>query len=203
MTEGRKGRRSVTSDERKLWKLVAKQFVPLDRTKLGPDDEDAPPPVPPPTNRPATRPMAAAKTVTPKKPAPIPKTPTLADFEARRAKRLSAGRIAIEARLDLHGMRQEEARDALLRFLRSAQASGLRHVKVITGKGVRPGDDELKPFSMFDDARRGVLRDQVPRWLSDGAARALVVSFTEAGRGHGGSGALYVQIRKKAGGGKS
>ncbi len=203
MTEGRKSRRPVTADERKLWKLVAKQFVPLDRGALEADVLEATAPVITAASTAAPKALALAKVVAPKKPAPIPQTPTLADFEARRAKRLSAGRIAIEARLDLHGMRQDEAREALMRFLRSAQASGLRHVKVITGKGARPGDDDLKPFSMFDDARRGVLRDQVPRWLSDGAARALVVSFTEAGRGHGGSGALYVQIRKKAGGGKS
>ena len=202
MTEGRKSRRPVTADERKLWKLVAKQFVPLDRGALEADVRESTAPVPTAASFPAPKAVALAKIVGPKKPAPIPQTPTLADFEARRAKRLSAGRIAIEARLDLHGMRQDEAREALMRFLRSAQASGLRHVKVITGKGARPDDDDLKPFSLFDDARRGVLRDQVPRWLSDGAARALVVSFTEAGRGHGGSGALYVQIRKKAGGGR-
>jgi len=197
MTEGRKGRRSVTAEERKLWKTVAIHFVPLHRHKLAPDDAGEAAPVPPAQAEPV--PQAPAKPTAPRKPAPALKTPTLAEFEARRAKRLSAGRIAIEARLDLHGMRQDEAREALMRFLRTAQANGLRHVKVITGKGAPGRADELKPFSLFDDSRRGVLRDQVPRWLQDGAVRSLVVSFTEAGRGHGGSGALYVQIRKKLG----
>ncbi len=199
MTEGRKSRRSVTAEERKLWKAVSKQFVPLDRATLEPDDEADVAPAPPAAIRPVPKPLAPAKSAAPKKPAPIAKTPTLADFEARRAKRLSAGRIAIEAKLDLHGMRQEEAREALMRFLRSAQSNGLRHVKVITGKGAPNRAEDQKPFSLFDETRRGVLRDQAPRWLSEPTARSLVVSFTEAGRGHGGSGALYIQIRKKGG----
>jgi DNA-nicking Smr family endonuclease len=199
MTGGRRGSRKVTPDERKLWKTVAKDFVPLDRSTLEPDDE---PPVveaaPAQPSRPAPRTQPAPKTTGPANTPVLAKTPTLAEFEARRAKRLAAGRIAIEAKLDLHGMRQDEAREALMRFLRAAQASGLRHVKVITGKGA-PERDEHRPFSMFEENRRGVLRDQVPRWLGDSSARALVVSFTEAGRGHGGSGALYIQIRKKSG----
>jgi DNA-nicking Smr family endonuclease len=199
MTVERKGRRPVTAEERKLWKTVAKEFVPLDRNKPLPDEEAEVNLAPTPAPRPAPKPHGAAKAAAPKKTAPLAKTPSLADFEARRAKRLSAGRIAIEARLDLHGMRQEEAREALMRFLRSAQANGLRHVKVITGKGVPERDAELKPFSLFEENRRGVLRDQAPRWLQSPEARSLVVSFTEAGRGHGGSGALYVQIRKKGG----
>ncbi len=199
MTSGRKGRRPVTAEERKLWKTVAKQFVPLDRNKDALDADDEAARAPPPEIRAVAKPERAAKTAVPKKVATVAKAPTLAEFEARRAKRLSAGRIAIEARLDLHGLRQDEAREALMRFLRSAQANGLRHVKVITGKGVSADNADLKPFSLFEETRRGVLRDQVPRWLSDGTARALVVSFTEAGRGHGGSGALYVQIRRKGG----
>ncbi len=200
MTGERKGRRPVTAEERKLWKAVAKQFVPLDHSKLEPDlEEDATPPVPA-SLRPAPKSQTPAKSVAPKKLVAPSKTPTMADFEDRRAKRLSAGRIAIDARLDLHGMRQDEAREALMRFLRSAQANGLRHVKVITGKGAPERDAELKPFSLFEENRRGVLRDQVPRWLQSPDARTLVVSFTEAARGHGGSGALYIHIRKKGGG---
>ena len=49
------------------------------------------------------------------------------------------------------------------------------------------------------DDRRGVLREQVPRWLSSPDLRDLVVGFTEAGRTHGGSGALYVRLRRRQG----
>jgi DNA-nicking Smr family endonuclease len=197
MTGRRGGRRTVTDDEHRLWKAVAKRFVPLDREKLKEiADEPAPVAVAPKPTPPKEKSPARALKPAPKPRVPAP-PPTLAEFENRRAKRLGAGRLPIEARLDLHGLRQDEARDALMGFLRSAQANGLQHVKVITGKGAPTRDAELKPFDLFDDSRRGVLREQVPRWLASGEARALVVSFTEAARGHGGSGALYIQIRKK------
>ena len=121
----------------------------------------------------------------------------MAGFEPRRAKRLGSGRLPIEARLDLHGLRQDEARTELFRFLRAAQANGLKHVKVITGKGMADADASLRPFSLFEDKRRGVLREAVPRWLNEPGGRSVVVSFTEAGRAHGGGGALYIQIRKR------
>jgi len=121
----------------------------------------------------------------------------LANFEHRRARRLSSGRLPIDAKLDLHGLRQDEAHGALLAFLRRAQSEHLRHVKIVTGKGVAADDAQVRPYSLFDENRRGVLREQVPRWLAEPAFRVLVVSFTVAGRGHGGSGALYIQIRKR------
>ena len=177
MTTGRGPRRPVTEDERKLWKAVSKQFKPLDRAKRE-DADEAPAAAKP---RVDAKPTRAKEQPAPVVTAPPPKKravavkPSLGDFEARRAKRLSAGRLPIEARLDLHGMRQEEARETLMRFLRAAHNNGLKHVKVITGKGAPAADAELKPFSLFDDTRRGVLRDQVPRWLQSSDARSLVV----------------------------
>jgi len=114
-------------------------------------------------------------------------SPPLADFDRRTARRIGSGQIEIDARLDLHGLRQREAHAALLRFLRSAQARGDRIVLVITGKGAagaRDGDDD-----------RGVLKRNVPRWLAEAALRAIVVSHTTAHARHGGEGALYVRIR--------
>lgn len=197
MTSGRRPRRHVTPDEAKLWRTVTKQFVPLDPARVESEGIEQPglagskpghsKPTPP------AQPVVAAKRPAPKIGAP------LSDFEPRRAKRLAAGRLPIDGKLDLHGLRQDEARRELLSFLHRAQDAGLKHVKVITGKGAAGTEDaEPRPFDLFDDNRRGVLRDQVPRWLSDGSFRPLVVSFTVAGRGHGGGGALYVQIRKKA-----
>ncbi len=109
-------------------------------------------------------------------------------------RRLAAGKLPIDARIDLHGMRQDEARAALQRFLAVSQLRGDRHVKVITGKGRKANDSE--PFEMFDD-RRGVLRETVPVWLSGPDMRDLVVSFTAAARSHGGDGALYVRLRRR------
>jgi DNA-nicking Smr family endonuclease len=58
-------------------------------------------------------------------------------------------------------------------------------VLVITGKG-----------KMGAESERGVLRRQVPQWLSLPEFRSLVVGFEEAHIGHGGEGALYVRVRR-------
>ena len=203
MTRGRR-HRHVTKDEWQLRKAVTEQITPLapDRV-IGDDGDDEPvakvPPSPPGPRAKVKLPPAAPHTWSAKaQPRPKPATAPLDDFEVRRARRLGSGRLPIEARLDLHGLRQDEAHTELLRFLQAAQDNGLKHVKVITGKGAPGPHAQLRPFTMFDDNRRGVLRESVPRWLSERDCRPLVVSFTEAGRSHGGSGALYIQIRKKA-----
>ena len=58
---------------------------------------------------------------------------------------------------------------------------------MITGKGRNGGEGE---------ATRGVLRRLVPIWLASAELRAVVVGFDEAGRAHGGAGALYVRLRR-------
>jgi DNA-nicking Smr family endonuclease len=102
--------------------------------------------------------------------------------------------VAVEARLDLHGMRQKEAHAALRRFVRSAQAKGYRHVLVITGKGAEP--DRNRPF--YEAETRGVLRAAVPHWLAAADLAPLIVSYAEAPRRLGGEGALYVRLRRRA-----
>jgi DNA-nicking Smr family endonuclease len=82
-------------------------------------------------------------------------------------------------------MRQERAFHALGSFLRKAQSRGDRLVLVVTGKG-RAGE-----------AGRGVLRESVPAWLARPDLRQLVVGWEEAGRRHGGAGALYVRVRRR------
>ena len=83
-------------------------------------------------------------------------------------------------------MTQVRAHHALLGFLQRAHHDGLTFVLVITGKGKVGGAE----------SERGVLRRQVPHWLSLPEFRALVVGFEEAHIGHGGEGALYVRIRR-------
>ena len=62
------------------------------------------------------------------------RTPPLADFDRKAVRRIRSGRIDIEARIDLHGMRQDEALGALRAFLYANHARGVRWVLVITGK---------------------------------------------------------------------
>ncbi|MGD9785517.1 MAG: Smr/MutS family protein [Hyphomicrobiaceae bacterium] len=123
--------------------------------------------------------------------------PDLANFDRNALRRIRSGRIAIEARLDLHGMRQDEAHFALRSFIAGCQSRGMRWVLVITGKG-KPVATHLsdQPFDGYS-ADRGVLRRQVPRWLADADMRALVVSYAPAAAPHGGEGAIYVQLRPR------
>ena len=65
----------------------------------------------------------------------------LAQLEDRTLRRLARGLSDVDARIDLHGMRQERAFSALVSFLRRAQARGARLVLVITGKGLREATD--------------------------------------------------------------
>ncbi len=108
--------------------------------------------------------------------------------------RLARGQMPVDAAIDLHGMRQGEAHRALLGFVQRAAAQGLGFVLVVTGKGAgSTGASSTDPVSVGE---RGVLRRLVPHWLSDPGLRGAVIGFEEAGRAHGGSGALYVRLRR-------
>jgi DNA-nicking Smr family endonuclease len=84
---------------------------------------------------------------------------------------------------------QAEAHQALRGFLRQSQARGARLVIVVTGKGA-PLDEVRWPNE------RGVLKRLTPQWLREADLRSVVLGFEEAGRAHGGSGALYVRLRR-------
>ena len=127
---------------------------------------------------------SACQNPRPPKPEP-PDAPPLAPLGRRERSQLSRGKKQIDARLDLHGMTQTRAHHALSGFLQRAHHDGLTFVLIITGKG-----------KMGAESERGVLRRQVPHWLSLPEFRTLVVGFEEAHIGHGGEGALYVRIRR-------
>jgi DNA-nicking Smr family endonuclease len=110
--------------------------------------------------------------------------PPLAALGRRIRTRVARGKEVIDGRLDLHGLTQSEAHTALLRFLRAATAREARLVLVITGKGGR-GEGE-----------RGILKRQVPQWLSLPEFRALIIGFEQAHVVHGGEGALYIRVRR-------
>jgi DNA-nicking Smr family endonuclease len=103
-------------------------------------------------------------------------------LDRRSAERLRRGATRVEARLDLHGMTQAEAHAALVDFLLRAQTAGRRCVLVITGKG---------------EANGGVLRSAVPRWLNEPANRARILAFASAQARDGGTGALYLLLRRR------
>jgi DNA-nicking Smr family endonuclease len=176
-------KRSLSEEERALWESVAKQTKPLRRRHRAAKPLALPDAEAPATAKPAATPRQPPSATIP--PAPKPAAPPLAPLGRRERSQLSRGRKEIDARLDLHGMTQIRAHRALSGFLQRAQSDGLTFVLVITGKG-----------KMGAESERGVLRRQVPQWLSLPEFRPLVVGFEEAHIGHGGEGALYVRIRR-------
>ena len=176
-------KRGLSEEERALWESVAKQIKPLRKKPRAAKPETiAATPVLKPVASP--KPPASAKILRAAKPE-VPAAPPLAPLGRRERSQLSRGKKQIDARLDLHGMTQTRAHHALSGFLHRAHHDGLTFVLVITGKGKVGAESE-----------RGVLRRQVPHWLSLPEFRSLVVGFEEAHIGHGGEGALYVRIRR-------
>jgi DNA-nicking Smr family endonuclease len=107
-------------------------------------------------------------------------------------RRMIRGKMKPEARIDLHGMTLSEAHPALVDFVIDAHARGLRLLLVITGKG-RGGDrEDHGPIPI----RRGVLKQQVPGWLTAPPLGPLVLEIREAHQRHGGGGAYYVYLRR-------
>ena len=179
-------RRALSEEERTLWESVAKHAKPLRRKSAGPRNGPVVPgPETPAAGRPVVPPNSPASAGALRTP-PDPVPPPLAPLGRRERSQLSRGKKKIEARLDLHGMTQLRAHRALSGFLQRAQAEGLTFVLVITGKG----------RASAAESERGVLRRQVPQWLSLPELRSIVVGFEEAHIGHGGEGALYVRIRR-------
>lgn len=121
----------------------------------------------------------------------------LPGLDGRTTERLRRGVLEPEARLDLHGLTEAVAHSVLTAFLRTAHARGLRLVLIVTGKGAKPGDHD-KPFDLELHGRsRGVLNTMTPRWLKEPGIAPLIADMRPAHRRHGGSGALYVYLRRR------
>ncbi|MEQ9447637.1 MAG: Smr/MutS family protein [Rhodospirillaceae bacterium] len=122
----------------------------------------------------------------PKQLAPI-SSGAVPDIDRRTGTRFKRGRMAIDDRIDLHGLTLDQAHASLAAFIRRAHAKQARCVIVVTGKG-RGGKGE------------GKIRAELPSWLNQPGLRPLVLAFTEARPGHGGAGAFYVLLKRKRAG---
>ena len=98
-------------------------------------------------------------------------------------RKLRRGHWVTQAQLDLHGMRTDEAREALAEFLRSAGRRGLRCVRVIHGKGL--GSVNREP----------VLKKKVRNWL---VQKEEVLAFCQARAADGGAGAVMVLLKAQS-----
>lgn len=103
-------------------------------------------------------------------------------------KKRMTGRIDLT--IDLHGLNQEQAYDAILKTLVYAYNNNRIFILIITGKGKPSLKNLQSPPS-------GILREKVPKWLESKPLSDFVFKVEQADKRHGGTGALYVQLRKK------
>ncbi len=175
------GRRPI-SDEAALFRAAMHDVKPLRVRRPKPA---RPAPVAAPAKA-IVLPRKLAKPVVPSAPriAIVPAAKANPGIDRRTAERLRKGDLAIERRIDLHGMTQDHAHAVLDRFIAGAWRDGKRMLLVITGKG-------------NVGAGGGVLRRSVPRWLAVGDHAARVLRIEPAQPRHGGTGALYVLLRRQ------
>jgi DNA-nicking Smr family endonuclease len=114
-------------------------------------------------------------------PAPPPKSAPNPGLDRNTARRFERGELPIDRAIDLHGLTEARAHQALDRFMADAVASGARMLLIVTGKG-KDGD--------------GVLRRHVPDWLRLGPVGGRILRQAQARLPHGGAGALYVLLRR-------
>lgn len=110
------------------------------------------------------------------------KSEFITPLDRRKEKQVRDGSLAIEARLDMHGLTQTEAYAALATFMMKQVLVGRRNVLIVTGKG-RGG--------------AGVLRTNLVSWLETLDCAAHILAVRSAAICHGGAGAFYVILRRK------
>ncbi len=176
-------RRRLTPEEIDLWYRVVEKADRL-HPERGPT---RPLPKPKPGPKGAAIPDVFAPAVKP--PAVRSGEPAL-QMDRKAFGRLKRGKLAPEARIDLHGMTLDRAHPALSRFILSSHARGCRLVLVITGKGEREAAAWPAPV------QRGILRRNVPMWLATPPLAQAVLQVQEAHASHGGHGAFYVYLRR-------
>ncbi len=103
-------------------------------------------------------------------------------LQQRVMRKLRRGQLPLSAELDLHGLRVEEARQALSHFLHHCQLEQRQCVRIIHGKGYRSANNQA------------VLKSKVNHWLRQ---HDEVLAFCSAQPRHGGTGAAYVLLRRK------
>ncbi len=109
----------------------------------------------------------------------------VAGFDPRLLRRLRAGELAHQAHLDLHGMTAEEAKEAVHAFVLQSMKMGRRCVLVVHGRGRNSPD------------QRPVLKGRLKQWLTRGELGRRVLAFSSARSYDGGSGAMYVLLRRE------
>ncbi len=169
------------SDDEGLWAFVTQDVKPLRHkntvTTPGAVRKKSAPPR-------AVPPVSADKAPAGKAAAVVAEAPGHREVDRRTAQKLKKGRYPVDVTVDLHGLTQDAAHKRMRTVLLNAHARQQRCVLVITGKG-KSGEGT------------GVIKRRVPEWLNEPALRAIILRTETAQPEHGGSGALYVLLRRQ------
>lgn len=186
-------RRSLHPEEEALWKAVARTAKPMHAPVFRRKIPEAPAQIPETSIKAPSIPRISPFRLG-EKPTSPPRAhataPAALQMDAKAYGKMTRGKLAPEARIDLHGMTLAEAHPELIRFILNAHSAGLRLVLVITGKG-KPGAD-----TSHSPQRTGIIRQQVPHWLRQPPIGPAILQVTEAHLRHGGSGAYYIYLRR-------
>lgn len=183
--------RRLSPEERALWRKLARTVTPLRRSRIvAPVPDPVPAAVPPPPAEPAPRmkgrvPAARAPAAPPPPPRPAP-VPVL---DGSWEKRIRSGQLTPDYSVDLHGLNLAAAHVRLDRLLGEAVAHGWRVLLVVTGKP-RPAPEAGEP------RRRGAIRAEIGDWIARSPHADRIASVRQAHPRHGGSGALYIILRR-------
>ena len=106
-------------------------------------------------------------------------------FDRNTDKKLKAGKINIDLRLDFHGLTLEEAFNSLVKNIEKAYNSGLKLILIITGKGrgTKEGKDSIKIL--------------IEKWMKYPIISSKVIKYVDAQQKDGGTGAIYVLLKNK------
>lgn len=179
--------RRLAPEEAALWERVIASVKPLAGHK------PAPPPAPVSVaTRAPVAPRPAPRTMKPAPPPPPPPPRTVArssnTLDGSWDRQLSRGLVSPESAIDLHGHSLSSAYDRLDRGLEQAIAQGDRVLLLVTGKP--PRSESERPHA------RGAIRAAVGDWLASSRHAGRIAAVRGAHPRHGGSGALYIVLRR-------
>ncbi len=165
-------RRAATEAEKLLWSAAMRGV-----RKLAPSN-------PPAELREPTELFPAAPVQMILEPEPAkPKLRAPGSVDGATLERLRRGQVTIDSRIDLHGLDQSQAFASLIDFVDISARAGRRCLLIITGKGsIGPGG--------------GILRRNVPLWLTSSQMASRILTVAPAHPRHGGDGAFYVLLRR-------
>lgn len=194
--------KGLSEDDRQVWEAVKKTAIPMRAEKK--PAIIAKPPTPPavPNPKPVRlKPLSRIGRVAAEQPIRFDLAPDPMDalvtgrhnMDKRTHDKMRKGKLRPEARLDLHGMRAQQAHGVLTGFIQRCHRDGKRLVLVITGKG----NTKREEIGIMP-TRNGVLRHSLPHWLSSPQMRPMILQITPAHISHGGGGAYYVYLKRNS-----